>query len=217
MDIIPGRAVTNSDRISAIYAHVDRTIGRVHRAYDEYITDDLRIQILHVKSSLFKPYEVLVTAGMSALPMSVPEETTFPKFAEIVTLLPKKWPLTIEQLQEDRNFWPIRMMKDIARYTIHNQTWIGFGHTVAMASSEEDLTPLGTDVPFCASLIVPPLSLGEKAFTMMKPQETCFWAAVPLHKRELQFKLENGVDALLDAFDRAKVTDRINPARLCVV
>lgn len=48
-------------------------------------------------------------------------------------------------------------------------------------------------------------------------EELFFWAAVPIHMSELKFKLEHGVDRLLDLFDRYKVTDRIDPKRASVV
>jgi hypothetical protein len=44
-----------------------------------------------------------------------------------------------------------------------------------------------------------------------------FWAAVPLYPQELQFKLENGMDALLDLFDTHRVTERIDVGRPSVV
>jgi hypothetical protein len=95
---------------SAVHEHVEKRIGRIHRAYDEFVVDDLRLHILHVKSSLFRPYETLVTAGMSELPMTVPEGIRQPSRAEIVALLPKGWPLSREALQDEENFWPIQML-----------------------------------------------------------------------------------------------------------
>jgi hypothetical protein len=47
--------------------------------------------------------------------------------------------------------------------------------------------------------------------------EIFFWAVVPLHLSELKFKLQHGIDPLLDLFDKNKVTDLINPGRSSVV
>lgn len=44
-----------------------------------------------------------------------------------------------------------------------------------------------------------------------------FWAAVPLHLAELKFKMEHGIDPLLELFDKNEVTDRIVPDRPSVV
>ena len=205
-----------SDQHRAIFRHVEQNIGRIHQAYDEIISDELRIQIIHVKSSLFRPYEVLVTAGMSVVPMSVPDAET-PSRAEIVTILPKSWPLGSEAFLDERHYWPIRLMKDLARYPVHHRTWLGFGHTVANGSSPDDLAPYAPGIGFCAAILLPAPSLGEKAFCMKVPSETYFWTAVPLYAAELQFKLAQGADALLDLFDRAKVKDRIDPRRECAI
>ena len=118
-----------------ILAHVERHIGPVCQIFQEIISDDLKIDILHVKSSLFRRYEVLVTTGMSAKPMKVPENSDESRLAEVLLLLPRKWPLTKPDFGDESNYWPVRLLKDVARYVHHSSTWIGFGHTVSIAES----------------------------------------------------------------------------------
>lgn len=147
--------------------------------------------------------------------MNVPPDSDAPRFAEIVTILPRGWPLTQDAFADERNYWPLRLMKMLARWPHHANTWLGFGHTVA----GEEPEPFAASTKLCAAVLLPPVTLDEAAWCLEKPdgERICFWAAVPLHLSELKFKLEHGTDALLELFDDHGVTDRIDPERPSVV
>ncbi|MBC8168126.1 MAG: suppressor of fused domain protein [Bryobacteraceae bacterium] len=202
-----------------ITRHIERNIGPIKTVFHEIISDDLHIDVHHVSSNLFRRYEVLVTSGMSARPMAVPTDTNLPRFAEMLVVLPKGWPLSKRDFEDERKYWPLRLIKDLARYVHHGNTWLGFGHTVASGPSEDTTKPYADGTSLCACIILPPSSLGAAAWSMKSKSgdELFFWAAVPIYMSELKFKFENGVDPLLDLFDRHKVTDRIDPNRPSVV
>jgi hypothetical protein len=211
--------MTHHADLAAISAHIERHVGRVHSVFHEIVSDDLHIDIHHVKSSWLRRFEVLVTSGMSALPMAVPEESNEPRFAEIVAILPKGWPLSMDAFADERNYWPVRLMKTLARLPHIGNTWLGFGHTLANAESESEVKPYADGTQLCAAAVLPSSTLGEDFWCLKRENapEIFFWAAVPLHLAELQFKMKNGIDPLLDLFDKNKVTDRIIPERPSVV
>ena len=144
-----------------------------------------------------------------------------PRRAEIVTLLPKGWPLTSEAFQDENHYWPLRLMKTLARLPHYGKTWIGFGHTIANADDGDAPAPkrYAPGTPLCAAAVLPSSTLPEKAWSFLRPDgdEVFLWAAVPLHRAELELKMQRGADALLDLFDKHGVTDRIDPARASVV
>ena len=156
---------------------------------------------------------------MSAKPMSVPADSTESSRAEILVVLPRGWSLSKESFDLEENYWPIRLVKSLARFPHEANTWLGFGHTVGNGADDSTAAPYASNVPFCAAAILPPMTLGEKAWSMKagSGEQVFFWAAVPLYLEELHFKLKNGADALLDLFDRHKVTERIDIQRPCVV
>ena len=147
--------------------------------------------------------------------MNVPSESGESPLAEVLLLLPRKWPLTVSAFNEEKNYWPVRLLKDIARYVHHSDTWIGYGHTVAIAESFDVLQPYAPSTALCASAILPPLSLGETAWSLQRQggKDVFFWSAVPIYKEELALKIEKGIDALMDRFDALGITDRIDPQR----
>lgn len=59
------------------------------------------------------------------------------------------------------------------------------------------------------------MTVGSEFFRMHRGDgsEICFWAVVPIVENELIFKMEQGVDALMDAFDTSGITDIVNHDR----
>jgi len=205
--------------IETISRHVEKTIGPIRTVLHENVSDDLHIDVLYVNSSLFRRYEVLVTCGMSAVPMKVPADVEEPRYAEMLVVLPKGWPISAEAFSLEQNYWPIRLIKTLARLPHQEHTWLGYGHTVANFRSGEPPVPYADGLEICAAAILPPMTVGEKAFKLDRgdSEPIFFWSVVPLHASELSFKLEHGIETLLDLFDRNDVSDRIQPDRTSVV
>ena len=199
--------------------HIQTKIGPIAKSYGELVSDDLTIGIHHIRSTIFRRYEIVVTSGMSAKPMTVPEDSKGSRYAEILAILPKGWRLSPESLGDEKAYWPIRLLKSLARFPHHNNTWLGFGHTMANGSSEQDTKAYAPDTDLCAVILLPSMTLGEAAWSYKrKSGDSVFlWCAVPLYMSELKFKMTNGADALMDAFDRAGVNDRIDPRRRSAV
>ena len=198
-----------------ILDHVERNIGPIFQSFQEIVSDDLQIDVLHVASSLFRRYEVLVTSGMSAKPMTVPDGSTESAFAEVLALLPRKWPLTKADFNDENTYWPIRMLKDIARQVHQTNTWIGFGHTLAMADSFEQLQPYAPSTNLCACAILPPLTLGEASWCLQRQdgEHVFFWSRYRSTNKNSLSRWTMASDALMDQFDRLGVSDRIEPDR----
>ena len=66
--------------------------------------------------------------GMGAHRMNVPEELAEYKLerAELAIALPGNWKLKHEDLKNERWYWPIRLLKTLARLPIASDTWLGF-------------------------------------------------------------------------------------------
>ena len=186
---------------------------------EEIVPGEPRLDVVHIASSFFRRYEVVVTRGMSAKAMAVPSDSSEPRFAELLAVLPKGWPIRTSAFGAEGNYWPIRLLKTLARHPAERNTWLGFGHTHANGSSEAAVKPYAQNTALCATVVLPPATLGERAWNFRRPdgEEVFLWAAVPLHLSELKFKQRHGVGALLDLFDKSRITDKIDPERKPVV
>jgi hypothetical protein len=43
--------------------------------------------------------------------MAVPDGSAESRFAEVLAVLPKGWPLTVAEFSDERNYWPIRLLE----------------------------------------------------------------------------------------------------------
>ena len=196
----------NSDLIEAISEHIERHIGPIAMVFDEVDSDELHIDIHHVAPAPDRPFHTLVTSGMSEIPMAVPPEMAHCRHAELSILLDPTWDLRHEAFVDESVFWPVRLLKTLARYPVQQRTWLGYGHTVPGSNAPRGFAP---DTELSSALLLPPLTL-PSAFhqlSLSSGSEIRFWTVVPLYNDELDLKRTDGVDALLDAFDRAGIGD----------
>ena len=195
--------------------HLNRRVGTVTTVFEEIVAGDPKLDIIHIASTFLRRYEVVVTRGISARPMAVLPGSKEPPLAELLVLLPKGWPVRQSAFGAESNYWPIRLLKTLARHPFEAGTWLGFGHTHANGSSEATLKPYAQNTELCAVAVLPSVTLGEKAWTFRRPdgKEVFLWALVPLYLSELRFKQAHGADALLDLFSKHGVSDIISPAR----
>ena len=109
----------DAELIGDISRHVCRCVGKIDVVFHEIVSDDLHIDVHHVRSSWRRRFELLVTSGMSERPMSVPDESECP-YAELAILLPRAWPLNEEAFRNEDHYWPIRLLKFLARFPHEN-------------------------------------------------------------------------------------------------
>ena len=202
-----------------ISRHIQRTVGPISTVFHEIVSDDLHIDLHHVRSTFLRRFEVVVTSGMSARAMNVPPESRELAYAELIAILPSGWPMQQTQWSDERNYWPLRLLKTLARFPHERGTYLAHGHSLGNGVEEYGAQPYADDTGLCAALLLPPLTLGERTWVLRRPDGTqcCFWAVVPLYAAELRYKMQHGIEALMACFDRASVFDRIDPHRASAV
>ena len=90
-DIAGGPASPEHADDESISNHVADKIGPIETVYHELVSDVVHVDVHWVKASDSRPFHVLVTSGMSALPMSVPQGDPSVHHAELIALLPETW------------------------------------------------------------------------------------------------------------------------------
>ena len=157
------------------------------------------MDICAVPPSAERDYCTLVTMGMGAHRMNVPEELAEYKLerAELAIALPKDWKLKQEDMRDERWYWPIRLLKTLARLPIASDTWLGFGHTM---DHEEDFAK---DTKLCAVILTGPQGTegGSEVCTLPGGEEVNFYQVIPLYRDELEYKLAHDAEALLDKME----------------
>ena len=191
--------VYTEEEMEVIEGHIQQYFGNFETVFHELSSPDIHVDICVVPPSEERDYYTLVTMGMGAHRMNVPEELAEYKLerAELAIALPKDWKLKQEDMKDDRWYWPIRLLKSLARLPIASDTWLGFGHTM---DNEDDFAK---DTKLCAAILTGPQDTedGSEVCILPSGEEVNFYQVIPLYREELEYKLAHDADALLDKMD----------------
>jgi hypothetical protein len=199
-----------------IAAHIEREIGPVSGVFHEIVSEQVHLDVHVSPATDARPFHVLVTSGMSALPMTLPPGTDASPFAELMVLLPREWPLDDASWKNERFYWPVRWLKTLARLPHQYETWLSVGHTVP---NGDPARPFHRSTGLAGMLVGPSLSLSPNTQQIDRPSggRIDLWTLWPLHPNEMDLKLREGTDALADRFEAAGVSDVIDAARPSVL
>ena len=202
--------VYTEDEMSAVEQHIGKTFGPVEMVFHELVSPDIHVDICMIPPSEERDYYTLVTMGMGAHRMNVPEELAEYKLerAELAIALPPDWKLDEASLKDERWYWPIGLLKVLARLPIAEDTWLGFGHTMDKQS------PFAEGTELCAAILAGPQGAvweGGEVCVLPGGQEVNFYQVIPLYRDEMEYKLAHDADALLDKM--ADVSFVVDPTR----
>ena len=201
--------VYTEEEMSAIEEHIKNTFGEFENVFHELVSPDIHVDICVVPPSEARDYYTLVTMGMGAHRMNVPEELAEYKLerAELAIALPSDWKLDEESLKDERWYWPIGLLKVLARLPIASNTWLGWGHTIDKQS------PFAEGTKLRAALLIGPQGTegGSEVCTLPGGEEVNFYQVIPLYRNEMEYKMEHDADALLKKM--AGISFVVNPTR----
>ena len=177
--------------------------------FHELASPDIHVDICVVPPSEERDYYTLVTMGMGAHRMNVPEELAEYKLerAELAIALPTHWKLDAESIKDEKWYWPIGLLKVLARLPIANDTWLGFGHTMDKQS------PFAEDTKLCSAILTGPQSVKQGSEVCILPdgEEVNFYQVIPLYQEESAYKMEYDADVLLKKMEGISFV--VNPSR----
>ena len=202
--------------IDAVAEHIKQHVGDPEWVWHEMISDLIHVDIHVVAPTEARPCITLVTSGMAERPMNAPPEASACEFAELTLSLPPDWPGLANHdgqprviddshpLRDEANYWPIRWLKMLARFPHEYGTWIWHGHTIPNGDPAEPFAP-NTRL---AGWMLMPSMMGGEAFRTLRvgDRDIAFFAIWPLYPEEMQYKLDHGADALLDRFEKARIS-----------
>jgi Suppressor of fused protein (SUFU) len=203
-------AFGDEQTIERVTAHVEQYVGPPHQVFHELISDLVHVDIHWVRPTPQRNYHTLVTSGMSDRAMAAPDPTV--RFAELMICLPPAWPLTQEAFQDERNYWPLRWLKILARLPHEHDSWLFASHTVPNGDPPK---PFAENTQFCCALLFMPL-LFEDGFRTLQASEDKtihFLSLIPLYREEMDFKLSKGFEPLLERLESIRVTELLSPGR----
>jgi hypothetical protein len=200
--------------IEAVSRHVERYVGPIDFVFHQTDSDFVHVDVHHVPPAEERPFHTLVTSGMAELPMSVPGLEDVHAFGELFLTLPPDWRLTPEALADERWSWPVRTLRELARYPHEEETLLGCGDTIQNGAPS---IPFASSVNFRGALLVDPVSLGLGfARLALGDRSIRFHQVILLYAEELEFAREYTPDALVARFAQYQMSDVVDPGRLNV-
>lgn len=143
--------------------------------------------------------------------MTMPSCAPGSRYAELSILLPPTWRL--DRNQEPRWGWPVRELNRLARLPHTQHSWLGPGHTIASGNRAFDAS-----TELAGMLVLPSTSVPEELHTIRARDGSIdLFTLWPIHADEMQYKLTHGVEALVDAFEAAGVSDIVDPQRASAI
>lgn len=199
--------VYSSAQMKKFEKTIVKSFGNFDSVLHEIVSPDIHLDVLVIPPNEEYPYYKLVTMGMGAYRMNVPDE--FKKYklehAELIIFLPADWDI---KSSDEKDFWPIRHLKNVARLPIYNDTWLGYGHSV---SANADSSPVAENTGFNSFALANAVNLkGENINLNLGGKKINFYQLIPLYQEELEYKIESGMNALLDIFFEKKTSLIVN-------
>lgn len=185
------------EEIFVIEDHIRRCFGEFTNVFHEIMSPKIHVDICVVPPGPGRNYYTLITLGMGAHQMNVPVDIEGSKGlrrAELVITLPPDWQVVSD---EERWYWPVRLLKAVARLPIECDTWLGWGHTVDNGATFASNTRLS------GSLLVSPqcgendLNLDAGVCRLPNGDEVNFYHLIPVYPKEMDFKKMYGAEALI--------------------
>ena len=189
-----GPELYTREEMSAVEQHIARYFGEFDKVFHELVSPDIHVDVCVVPPTDEQNYYMLITMGMGAHQMNVPGELAEYKLerAELAISLPPNWKLDDESMKDEQWYWPIRLLKCLARLPITSDTWLGWGHTM------DNQNPFSEDTELCAAILVGPQKDGSHLCQLPGGEEVNFYQVIPLYREEVEYKLEHDAEALFE-------------------
>lgn len=205
-------AFGDADHIRLIESHIANHLGEPATVFHELVSDLVHLDVHIVPPRPNRNFYTLVTTGMSARSMTVPPGREELSYSELLISLPPGWKLEEESLKDERNYWPIRLLKMLARLPHQYNTWLGDAHTVPNGDPARQYAP---NAAFCGAMIAPPILVPAefRALTVSPEMKIYFRSVLPLYREEMELKLKQGAEELFDRFDKHRVCELVDLKR----
>jgi tetratricopeptide (TPR) repeat protein len=185
------------EELDALEDHIEKYFGPYRNVYHEIESPDIHVDIAVVEPRAERNYYTLVTMGMGAHRMKTPPEMENQSRAEILVCLPPNW--NLDDLEDERWYWPLRWLKILARLPLNEESWLGWGHTIPNGEPFADNTKL------CTVLLLNPCCFDDKASFCTLPggEKVNLYQMIPLYEEEAQFKIKNNAEIFLRFLDKS--------------
>ncbi len=188
--------VYDEEELDEIEYFISDAFGEYDNVFHEIVSPDIHVDICIIPPDGERDFYTLVTMGMGAHRMNVPEELEDCRLsrAELAICLPGNWDVYSDK---ERWYWPIRLLKVLARLPLQEDTWLGWGHSI------DNGRPFDESTELCGCMLIHPAAFSNEDYICPLPDgsEVNFYQVIPLYREEMEFKMEHSAEDLLKQLD----------------
>lgn len=202
-----------NSELEKIESFIENEYGHFEEVIHELVSPDIHLDIAIVPPNEYQPYYKLVTMGAGAYKMNVPRELKSYKleYAEYVIFLPKEWDIKSDK---EEYYWAIRQLKNIARLPINTDSWLAYGHTI---TANEDYSPVAENTEFNSFVLINSINKNNEIVNPLKIglfKQINFYQMFPLYREEVDYKMENSLEELINKFSDEDLDPIVNINRI---
>lgn len=186
---------------------ISERFGAFDNVFHEIASPDLHIDVIIIPPTEQKSCFTLVTMGMGAYRMPVPQNYGKMNRAEIAIRLPKDWEI---QSNEEKWYWPIRVIKTLARMPYNEKSWIGLYHDIDFGEAFSEETEL-------CGILLDIYDEDIEPLTLENGDQLIVYNALPIYRSEMEYKNGNDAEALVSLMDDDILHGPVNVHRRNVV
>jgi hypothetical protein len=202
--------------VQALEAHIEKHVGKIEMVFHEMISAYTHVDVYWIAPTPKRNFHTLITGGLSFKPMHAPKGAEKFHYGELMMCLPPDWEINTKNFEDENNYWPVRWLKILARFPHQFDTWLSRGHTIPLSESGE---PHASKNPFEGVYVTFPILFGLEFMKVeVSPKKTIWiYSLIPIYKKEWQYKLDKGADALEALMDEHQITELLDPKRRTMV
>ncbi len=204
--------VYSETELNEMMNFIEDTFGECEGVLHETMSPDMHVDIIIIPPAEGRNFYTLCTIGVGAHRMNVPNEYRYKlhmaERAELVMYLPADWDMTEEGFSDERNYWPVRLMKNFARMPIAEDSWMAWGHSYQREGEE----CFAADVPYSSAVLLCPEPVIDNIVScpLSVGKSVDFYQVFPLTHEELAFKIESEDESPTDSMLDYMQADRDN-------
>lgn len=183
---------------NAIVDHIVACAGEPSHVFTGREIPDIKVDVAVIEPSEDLPYYTLVTIGLGAYQMKVPPELKpfHLERAELVMMLPPDWKMDGAHLQDERWFWPFRVLKSLAHLAALKHFLISVGYVI------DGDKMFASNTKLCGLMPLPADAFNDITDTsgtceLPNGELVNFYFLIPLYRDEVDYSIRHGCEWFL--------------------
>ena len=192
---------------------IDKHLDDFFEETDEIVVlNEIETELIHsdiyiIRADENRRFNILLTCGMSDLPMSTTDDNDLFEYAELMMLLPEDW--DFDSLNDEKIYWPIRILKELSLIPYPDKTRLGFGHTF------ENDGEFAEEIGFNSVIIIDSFEMPPEFIKIESEDKVInILSVIPMYKEEFDFKNKFGIEKLLNNFEKFEIEEIVKIGRI---